>query len=178
MNINTKTTITRALKRHNPLTLTTLAAVIGSASVAIAEPETNSVTAVEAHASGANREIVIKTTKAPTFSVFRMTSPLRLLVDISNTEVAGGVTTPTRLSVLLHILKSARAGPCPTASSVSAPAATANPLTMLLPRHIRIAHTILLEFGAVNCRRPRPLIGWQVWQDDDARLSLIYMRRP
>src|SRR5687767_3775274 len=44
---------------------------------------------IETRGSGAQREVVIHTSKEATFSVFRLSDPFRVLVDVNDAKVAG-----------------------------------------------------------------------------------------
>lgn len=72
-----------------------LAMCLAGPSLALAEPEATVVSNIEMTGRDASREITIRASRVPTFSVFRMTEPPRLLVDISGAEVGQSLSTPT-----------------------------------------------------------------------------------
>ena len=55
---------------------------------AFAGSEPVSVERIDIRGSGSVREVVVHTSKAPTFSVFRLTEPFRILLDVNNAKMA------------------------------------------------------------------------------------------
>ncbi|MFO0726743.1 MAG: type IV pilus secretin PilQ [Myxococcota bacterium] len=69
----------------------TLTALVATASTAFAA-EVTTIQGVETRKVDSGREVVIHTSKAaPTFSVFRLTEPFRILVDVSGGQAAPGL---------------------------------------------------------------------------------------
>ncbi len=69
-------------------------ATIGAPIVAHADVATkNSVKSIETRQSDRGREIVITTAQSPTFSVFRLSDPFRILVDVNDASLAEAMET-------------------------------------------------------------------------------------
>jgi hypothetical protein len=64
----------------------TMVATVGLAAPAFAS-EVVTISAIELKGADGARELTIRGSRAPTFSVFRMTAPPRLLVDLSGAEL-------------------------------------------------------------------------------------------
>lgn len=69
------------------LTAATLA--LGAPAVASAKTPGNAIEAIETKKSATGRDVIIRTKKAPTFSVFRLSDPFRVLVDVSDARASG-----------------------------------------------------------------------------------------
>lgn len=72
----------------------TMVATVGLAAPAFAS-EVVTISAIELKGADGARELTIRGSRAPTFSVFRMTAPPRLLVDLSGAELASAVAVPS-----------------------------------------------------------------------------------
>ena len=66
-------------------------AVAFAASPAAAKTGTNAVKTIETNRTESAREIVIHTSGAPTFSVFRLSEPFRVLIDVSHAEMPDAI---------------------------------------------------------------------------------------
>ncbi|MFC1610148.1 AMIN domain-containing protein, partial [Myxococcota bacterium] len=73
--------------RARPLRLAALAAILLATALAQAAVK-NVVEGVEVEGSGASRAVRIKTSTEPTFTVFRLTNPMRVVVDISGGDIS------------------------------------------------------------------------------------------
>ncbi|MCA9558904.1 MAG: AMIN domain-containing protein, partial [Myxococcales bacterium] len=62
--------------------------LVATAQAVAEEPVTNRLSAVEVRESDSATEVVVKGSAPPTFTVFKLTDPVRLFVDISNADIS------------------------------------------------------------------------------------------